>query len=171
MCDELLKVQKCRCSGIKVYRSTLYPYPVFFCVGTATQLVNLPPSVYWEVIRSGRHRLARVCYIVFLMTIPGLFSFIFGLFQTNVIIFLHQINVKNVQRVYSAGIWTLNLQIASLIPLPLDQSSHPCHIVFAKCKCILNGNDVRLCKSKKEIRDRRRSKNWKWANWRNREKD
>ena len=32
---------------------------------------------------------------------------------------------KNVRPVYSTGIWTHDLQIVSLLPLPLDQGSRP----------------------------------------------
>ena len=36
---------------------------------------------------------------------------------------MQQINVKNVQPVYSAGIWTHDLRNMSLLPYPLDQGS------------------------------------------------
>ena len=53
----------------------------------------------------------------------GLFLLIFGLFQTNIKIFYKKLMWKNVHPVWSAGIRTLDLQIESLIPLPLDQGS------------------------------------------------
>ena len=50
--------------------------------------------------------------------ITGIFSFIFGLFQTNINTILQQIYVKmSIQyTVYSAGIRTHNLEIASRLP-------------------------------------------------------
>ena len=47
---------------------------------------------------------------------PASFSFIFGLFQTNINTILQQINVKNVHPVYSTGIRTHDLQNLSLLP-------------------------------------------------------
>ena len=47
---------------------------------------------------------------------PASFSFIFGLFQTNINTILQQINVKNVHLVYVTGIQTYNLQNVSLLP-------------------------------------------------------
>ena len=44
------------------------------------------------------------------------YSFIFGLFQTNINTILLQINVKNVHPVYGTGIQTHNLQNISLLP-------------------------------------------------------
>ena len=61
-------------------------------------------------------------------TSPASFSITFGLFQTRINIILHQINMKNFHAVCNAGIRTHNLQIASLIPWPLDQGSRPKHI-------------------------------------------
>ena len=52
---------------------------------------------------------------------PSSFSFIFGLFQTNIYTILQQINVKNVHPVYGTVIRTLDLQNMSLLPKPLDQ--------------------------------------------------
>ena len=46
---------------------------------------------------------------------PASFSFIFGLFKQT-ILFLQQINVKNVYPVYSAGIQTHNLLNTSHLP-------------------------------------------------------
>ena len=58
--------------------------------------------------------------------IPASFSFIFGLFQTNIItIFTTNICGKNVHPVYGAGIRTHDLWNVSLFPLPLDQGSRP----------------------------------------------
>ena len=37
----------------------------------------------------------------------------------------HYYNFYNKYTVYSAGIWTHNLRNMSLLPLPLDQGSHP----------------------------------------------
>ena len=54
---------------------------------------------------------------------PGLFSFIFGHFQT--IKFLQQINVKNVHPVYGTGIQSHDHLNMSRHPLPLDQGSRP----------------------------------------------
>ena len=45
-----------------------------------------------------------------------LLSFIFGLFKQASLQILQQINVKNVNPVYSAGILTHNLQNMSLLP-------------------------------------------------------
>ena len=59
----------------------------------------------------------------FKWAIPGLFSFVFGLLQTNINTILQQINVKIVHQVHGAGIQTNNLQNMSL--LLLDQGSHP----------------------------------------------
>ena len=53
---------------------------------------------------------------------PASFSFIFGLFQTNIITILQQIYVKNVHPVYGAGIRTHDLWNVSLFPLPLEIS-------------------------------------------------
>ena len=47
---------------------------------------------------------------------PASFSFIFGLFQTNINTILQQINVKNVHPVYGTGIRTHDLQNVSLLP-------------------------------------------------------
>ena len=47
---------------------------------------------------------------------PASFSFIFGLFQTNINTILQQINVKNVHPVYGTGIRTHDLQNMSLLP-------------------------------------------------------
>ena len=47
---------------------------------------------------------------------PASFSFIFGLFQTNINTILQQINVKNVHPVYGTGIRTHDLKIVSLLP-------------------------------------------------------
>ena len=52
------------------------------------------------------------------------FRFLFSSFQTN-IQFLQQISVKSVHLVSGAGIQTHSLLITSLLPLPLDQGSHP----------------------------------------------
>ena len=64
----------------------------------------------------------------FKLTIPYLFSFIFGPFKQTVQ-FLHQINVLEVHLVCGAGIQTHNLLNTSLFPEPLDQGSRP-KIVF-----------------------------------------
>ena len=47
---------------------------------------------------------------------PDSFSFIFGLFQTNINKILQQINVKNGLPVYGAGIQNHDLQNVSLLP-------------------------------------------------------
>ena len=47
---------------------------------------------------------------------PASFSFIFGLFQTNINAILQQINVKKVHPVYATGIQTHDLQNVSLLP-------------------------------------------------------
>ena len=47
---------------------------------------------------------------------PASFSFIFGLFQTNINTILQQINVKNVHPVYGTGIRTHDLLNMSLLP-------------------------------------------------------
>ena len=46
---------------------------------------------------------------------PASFSFIFGLFQTNINTILHRINVKNVHPVYGTWIRTHDLQNVSLL--------------------------------------------------------
>ena len=46
---------------------------------------------------------------------PASFSIIFGLYKQT-IQFYQQINVKNVQRVYGAGIWTHNILNMSCQP-------------------------------------------------------
>ena len=49
------------------------------------------------------------------MVNPASLSFIFGLFK-NALLFLQQINVKNVHPIYSAGIWTHDLSNMSRLP-------------------------------------------------------
>ena len=60
----------------------------------------------------------------------GLFLLIFGLFQTNIKIFYKKLMWKNVHPVWRDGIRTLDLQIESLIPLPLDQGSRPISLLL-----------------------------------------
>ena len=59
---------------------------------------------------------------------PGPF-FVFGLFQANIINFTTN-KCETVYPIYGAGIPTHNLQNVSLLPLPLDKSSH--HVLFIR---------------------------------------
>ena len=63
--------------------------------------------------------------------IPGLFFVYFRFFKQTLQI-LQQINVKNVNPIYSARIQTHNLKIASLIPYKLDQGSLSCMELFCR---------------------------------------
>ena len=68
---------------------------------------------------------------------PAPFRLIFCLFNQT-IQFLQQNIVKNVNPVSGTRIWTHNLLIMSLLPLPLDQGSAPLSLSFFRS---WNGND------------------------------
>ena len=77
------------------------------------------------------------CLVETKMGHPGLFLFIFRLFQT-IFTILQQIYVKNVHPIYGAGIRTHDLQNMSLLPQPLDQSSRLLNIFISELKCRLH---------------------------------
>ena len=73
------------------------------------------------------------------------FSFIFGIFQTDITIFrslwiqhsnvLKQVIMKNLLSVYGIGIRSHNHHNLSLFPLPLDHGSHHTQAIFTFREC------------------------------------
>ena len=66
---------------------------------------------------------------------PSSASFSFIFIFSNKLQVLQQINVKNVNPLYDAGIRTNDLWNMSLLPGPLDQGSRPLTILFIACQC------------------------------------